>query len=536
MLIKILLTRCFYIRTMLLKEIKMINKKLLKKLITATILLLVFSCNNELSSGEKSSTKSETEIALERVRAMGFNTEGYQILGEHIMVEGDILINMSDVLPDSSRQYTYVDHRVSANHIANVKLCNKLDSSWDYAFNEAIKEFNNVPGTKIRLFSKDYYGRSYSENEADINVLYDKTYFEKYNAYALGELPPYPNGITGSKVIVNIEDSDVKMFDNKAKKKLLMHEIGHCLGFPHQYGTIDVEVEHIHGTPLPTKDDGSIMEPWMGSNDPANFTDGDIKMMQILYPKKADTPYIDLYEHSGFWGLNYRLYEETYQLPYDNTLSSIKFYNGANILLYEGSRYRGKPYGCYFLSIIDYRGHTFNDRASSIKFISMQQGARAILNKTFSNNNDWSDSNLYHYSTPEKLYNNNFAINGMCEAYITNGVLHTYISDRGSDIKDIYFKTTGLIFDGDRNYEVSFKARTENNQQRSIKVAIGEGLVEDPYENKHFRIDDNMSTYSFMFKPNRFTSNGTLIIYMGNSPLDNWSKDVILDDIKITAW
>lgn len=507
-------------------------KKHLKMVVAAVTLILVVSCNNEALQEEKVTAKSNTEIVLERVSAMGFDTEGYRIIGEKIIVEGDMAIRLDDILSESSRQYLYDGRKVSANIIANIKLCNDLGSSWDNAFNEAINEYNNVPDTKIRLFSKDYNGRSYTSSNADIKIFYDPDSFvDSPGIWGLGDVTR-TNGNPGSEVNINLGNSSVTGLNDERKKKLLMHEIGHCLGLPHQNGTSSVSTTYIQGTPLTGNDKASVMAQYFSYSYPGKFTDGDKKMMQILYPKNADTPYIDVFKDSGLKGINYRLYESCSQLPFNDTLSSIKFYNGAHIWVHEHTNYGGKRYG-YMVNTVDYSGNWFNDKASSITFSAWQAVGDLILNKTFSNSGDWNQSSHYHYTTPDKLYASNYALSGKCEAYISGGALKTYISDRGSNPEDIYFKTTDLIFDNRFTYEVSFRARTEASQSRYIKVAVGEGLVINPFEEEDIKITGDMGTYKFTFRPNKYTSIGTLIFYMGDTRWDSWSKDVVLDDIKI---
>lgn len=512
----------------------------IKRVIVTITLLLFFSCNNGIIHEEKTFEKSETELVLEIISAMGFDTEGYQIIGDDIIVEGDIAINLKGVLSDSSRQYfSNYFGLVSDNNVANVKLTHSLGSSWNNAFNAAINEWNSIPNTKIRLKGTDYYGRSYSASEADIDIYYDADAFKGGPANVLGRGQMAHNNHPGTYININLGHSDMRYYTDSQKKFILMHEIGHCLGFMHMNTPPGDDDQHIHGTPTYASDTRSIMSYSFDSSyyyTTAKFTNGDIIAAQNLYPKTADTPYIDVYEHTAFSGINYRLYESCDLLPFNDTLSSIKLYNGAHIWVYEHWRYTGKRYG-YYTPTVDYIYNiSFNDRASSIQFSAWQEVGEVILNKTFSNSGDWDQSSLYHYRTPDKLYTSNFKITDKCEAYVSNGVLHTYISDRGSNPEDIYFKTTDLQLDNRFLYEVSFKARTENGQNRYIKVAIGEGLMDNTYEENEYKITEDFSTFSFRFSPDSYTSNGTLAFYMGDMPKDLWSKDVVLDDLKIKRY
>lgn len=514
----------------------MVGEKKLKGLLLVISLLFIFACNNGLQNEVLTAEESKIEIALERVSAMGFDTEGYQIAGDGIIVEGDIVLNIDDLLSESSRQYKYVGRDVSANDIANVKLCNSLGSSWDNAFKNAINEWNSVSDTKVRLLYKNYYGRYYTASEADIHIFYDSSKFETgTNAAGLGDYPS-TSGKIGDKLNVNLGNRTVAGYNDYQKKKLLMHEIGHCIGFPHQDGSSSATTSYIQGTPLVGYDNYSIMAQdnydYFETRDP-KFTSGDKKMIQLLYPSNSNTPYVDIFEHSDFKGLSYRLYEGTTRLPFNDKLSSMKLYNDAFILVYEDTNYRGKCFA-YNVSSYDYRGHWFNDKASSIKMGDLIYTGDTVLNNTFSYSNGWNRSSLYHYSKPYKLYTGNFAISGKCEAYVSGGVLHTYITDRGNNVEDIYFKTSDLTFDHSFTYEISFKARTEAGHNRWIKVAAGEGFCSDPYEEEYFKIDGNMNSYTLTFRPNNYTSNGSLMFYMGDTYWDSYSLDVVLDDIKVT--
>lgn len=179
------------------------------------------------------------------------------------------------------------------------------------------------------------------------------------------------------------------------------------------------------------------------------------------------------------------------------------------------------------------RGTTVANRDSYLQIYEDWSGE--VLNQDFQNG--WSRSSHYSFGTTNYR---DYRLSGKVEAFMMregdfpNRALVTYISDRGSRPEDIYYRRRSLTFGNGIRYSVKFKARTEKGLKRSIRVVTGVGSCSDPYVVEDFKITGDMESYDFSFRAKDNTTNGSLIFYMGDMAGDNYSMDVVLDDIVIS--
>lgn len=82
-------------------------------------------------------------------------------------------------------------------------------------------------------------------------------------------------------------DEDLEGYPENSIKSLVMHEIGHTIGFRHTDGSLDL---HVPGTP--TSDSQSIMNAT--TNALGEFTDGDKLGLRLYYASRLSTPNVTL--------------------------------------------------------------------------------------------------------------------------------------------------------------------------------------------------------------------------------------------------
>lgn len=250
----------------------MIDKIQLKKLVTTIIIIFVLSCNNENLHVEKSTPKSDTEIALEKVRAHGLSTEDYEIIGDDLIIEGDISFKINDLLSDTSRQYSHTTIIGQTNsHNIRIKMDDNMTSIWGAALDEVIRVFNSVPNSKLKI------SRVSSSSTADIRIFYaDIGKFLGYADFPSGDGKP------GYRLRINDYCNDMTYW---SKLHLLSHELGHNIGLRHQ-NRIEDGLVYIPGTPTTHKDPDSIMNQGIFKKMPSwkSLSANDKKAISFLYP------------------------------------------------------------------------------------------------------------------------------------------------------------------------------------------------------------------------------------------------------------
>lgn len=120
---------------------------------------------------------------------------------------------------------------------------------------------------------------------------------------------------------------------------------------------------------------------------------------------------------------------------------------------------------------------------------------------------------------------------------IGNKVLHGAVSNTGSQNWHIHVRKTGLPLVYGGQYTLSFSAKTESGQSRTINVMLEEnGGSWTNYSNApNFTINGSYQNFSHDFTMTKSTDNDAVyVIDMGYcSSLDNIAKDVYIDNVKL---
>ncbi len=271
--------------------------------ITGIIALLVVSCTTERVEYEnpENTIQSDAQKALEILKKDGHNTHNAIIQKESIILEGDILIDIPNLLETYEKFQSSYQSKQNLSHdgvFSGGKLTSKYVDKLSYSIDDdaraewlnplrtAIERFNEVNQCKVQMI--------FSEGSAFTNISYKEL---EGAPVGLANLPRLAvNGISFDKKPgpnIYIDPVKTASYGFELKVLLLMHEIGHTIGFEHTFGSQthknqyianvgDFNGTQIQGTTL--YDSNSIMYPSLRNVSLAAHTRNDIIALQKLYP------------------------------------------------------------------------------------------------------------------------------------------------------------------------------------------------------------------------------------------------------------
>lgn len=258
-------------------------------LLKICVIVFFISCNHDLVNFVDEPLSAEKEAQLNdtiddykhKLVVMGFDTTSVYEWDDYYVVEGDILISkkMVDPLLLTTRQYR-TNYYVSNGEKYTIGVDNtiQINTEWREAVEEVISIYNANTGFRL----------VYTENNPDIRIT--KVNSLESNVCAQGTFPSIA-GKPGNNVYINYAfQYNIDNFLSLSQKVfLLMHEVGHNLGFRHTDGGSEGEGQfgliNIPGTP--THDPNSFMNSgtcglfWNG------FSGGDIIALNYLWPYRC---------------------------------------------------------------------------------------------------------------------------------------------------------------------------------------------------------------------------------------------------------
>lgn len=344
---------------------------MIKKMITLLIaVLLMTGCAmdtalNMDTAGEALNVEEQATIDISKVdkaamldhlKSIGFDTSEHFEEDGHLVVEGDVAFPMEELAKEiaegKSRQYAH-PYIVSQSRVTyiRIKTTSNVPSSWSSALTTAIRDWNGISYSKIRMV------RVSSSSYADITISHNST-SQSYVARA-----SFPNAYGYTGRTINFNPRYTNRLTTAQKRWTMVHEIGHCIGMRHvnKYETSRI---HIPGTPV--SDRGSVMHPYVQSW--RGFSAGDRNAARYLYPTSGK--YVVVYENPGYTGKRWIIRAgvneaNANRFLLDNKISSVRCFGGARVRLYDGTNYTGRS--LYTSRSLSRLSTTMDNRTSSLR-------------------------------------------------------------------------------------------------------------------------------------------------------------------------
>lgn len=257
-------------------------KKIFRIFFLLLFTVILSNCQNddELNISSDTSTISfENDIAI--IKTLGFDVTNILDQGDYYRVENDIVLekkylnDYGKIDNDSIqlRQAVYSKGKIDQNKVSNITIgfsssfpTTGRTPEWRTALSHAINEWNSISNCAIKFIL----------TASSPNVTIE--HFREENSNTVAEAYMPRSGNPGEKIKINIVNDYYSM---DSKIHVLVHEMGHILGFRHTDGDTDSIL--IPGTS--SLDPLSVMNSTYGDNSGwKGFTQQDIKATQILYP------------------------------------------------------------------------------------------------------------------------------------------------------------------------------------------------------------------------------------------------------------
>lgn len=227
------------------------KKSVLKKVNTLVFVLIAVGLSNSCTKrndivdslkSDQNQTHGTSGEYTSIIRSLGFNPDSYKVIGEYIIVEGDIMLKKEklDLLKKSKgpQKTTQATSNIWLTRTAVGSINIYLDPNmaisgpddWGSAYTTAIAAWNSISDCHIQLTNVT------SSSNANIIIMSDEDQPEPNKLpdqyVGVGDFPE-SDAAPGYHIFINLDfNSNVTLSENQ-KVYNLVHEIGHTLAFRH---------------------------------------------------------------------------------------------------------------------------------------------------------------------------------------------------------------------------------------------------------------------------------------------------------------
>ncbi|PKV49034.1 dual-action HEIGH metallo-peptidase [Aquimarina sp. MAR_2010_214] len=161
-----------------------------------------------------------------------------------MIVMGDMMISKERLIKTNANESVYISNRTKfivdtkIHDVINLYVNTEntaygLSKKTQEALRDAIKEYNEIPGTTIRfnaIFSSD--NSRYNEKNYDVLVNVQPDLFSETDITGASEFPT-KEGHPGEHFVLSVGANKASAKNYNSLKHLIMHGLGHVIGFRH---------------------------------------------------------------------------------------------------------------------------------------------------------------------------------------------------------------------------------------------------------------------------------------------------------------
>ncbi len=225
------------------------------------------SCNDQKLESSFNAI-DENDPVFKRIISLGFTKSDVQDLGQYYLVEGDITFSKSslqNLQPTSNGRSDQASRNELISFDRQPTVSIRIDNSmpltgvdnWRAEIQQAINDWNSVGDSRINMVLVDQATTQTSITIISDNAVPNESLLRD-DVVAVAEFP-FIDGRPGFRVRVNLDFNSNRTVTTGQKRRNIVHELGHCIGFRHtNWNSLnESSANTIPGTPQ--SDNASVM-------------------------------------------------------------------------------------------------------------------------------------------------------------------------------------------------------------------------------------------------------------------------------------